>query len=340
MAIIWGRACWSQVFGQALRAAALLAAAGLSCFAAQGPARLEVRVTSPRTDLLVCEPLVLDVQVRNVGQTDVKQYDMRPGDFGYAISVCVPLGGTVSYQPGGSGPMRVNVKTVTLRPGETYRHREVIVSFSSFSHFLAQVGTYSVQVSCSPDGRTESAVQSAPLMVDVREPQGLDAAAFELFEGRRQALFMAGRTDERSMGEFQLLARDYPRTVYGRYARYYLAKALVAPRPQYAKSPYAKAAVLLEGLVSEEQAFPLTDQCMLDLAECYEQTNRKDEARALLGKLLERFPDSPVAAPAKKKLDSLQPPTPTPQVPQGVDAKPEPAAAPQPQPDQPPAPGQ
>jgi len=194
-----------------------------------------------------------------------------------------------------------------------------------------------VEVSFSPDGRPESAVQ-AGLSVAVREPQGLEAAAFELFEGRRQAYFMAGRTLQRSMGEFQLLARDHPWTVYGRYARYYLAKALVAPRPQYAKSPYAKAAGLLEGLVSEDSGFPLTDQCMLDLADCYEQTNRAGEARTVLEKLLEGFPESPVATPAKKKLDSLQLPTPTPQVPQPADTKPE--LQPQPKPDQPPGPAE
>jgi hypothetical protein len=336
MEVIRQRAGSNQVLGHALRAAVLLVVAAGPSFAAQEQPKLQVRATSPRPDLLVCEPLVLDVQVKNVGEADAKLREMRPGDYGYSLNVRTPHGSTVFYKDVVES-IRGQVRTITLAPGETYRRREVIVCFSSLSYVIGDVGPYSVEVSFSPDGRPESAVQAA-LLVVVREPQGLDAEGFGLFEGRRQALFMAGRTDERSMGEFQLLARDHPRTVYGRYARYYLAKALVAPRPQYAKSPYAKAAVLLEGLVSEEQGFPLTDQCMLDLAECYEQTNRKEEAKAILGKLIERFPESPVVAPAKKKLDSLQPPTPTPQVPQGVDAKPEPAAAPQPQPDQPPAP--
>jgi len=168
------------------------------------------------------------------------------------------------------------------------------------------------------------------LQVTVREPEGREKQALALFRGKAQGEFLH-MWDMAALGpppEFAQLARKYPDTVYGRYARFFRAASIVGFDWAEARRTFAaelvgldrgKAEMRLLEKVSEKRAsefadlarseppFPLADQCLLYQAECYlnSRANRRTEAVKVLRDLVAKYPESPVAVKAKKRLEKL-----------------------------------
>jgi len=294
---------------------------------------LSVTLSSPRTAILQYEPLILDIGIGNPGVTKCEINE--PGSLGhdFIVQITGPAGTTRQYTSRG-GAWRER-KPVVLEPGQTYTcrfvvHHGVFVSHRprrhSMNYVFPQPGVYSVSVHYPPGKGTVGT-----LNVQVSEPMGRDKEALQLFRGRKQADFVERPTSQREVPEeFRRLAAEYPDTVYGRYARFYLAATVLQHRYdwQQARRTFAaelagldrvkaerrlfekvfeKTAAEFADLAAAKPAFPLADQCLLYEAQCYtgSPANRKAEAVAVLEDLVKRFPKSPVAVKARKRLEKL-----------------------------------
>jgi len=281
---------------------------------AQQEGALVLRVSSLRTEILPCEPFVLDIEVRNAGDSVVQFPEILTLGFdGLRIQVTEPGGLSWRYVGLGDGLSVEGVPNVTLHPGGVYRYRALLhysahgrgrYAFPRPGHYELSV-TYAPFSSVRPAGDEGPKLEAKPIKVTVLEPEGRDAEALELFKRmeRPRSLLLSGKELPE---ELQKLAEEYGETPYGRYARYSLAYRLLNPNFGRSETNYRKAAPMFEELAGEEPPFPLADQCLFYLAECYEYTGRKRQAVEVLQKLLEDFPLSPVAEEAQNKLAALQ----------------------------------
>jgi len=305
--------------------------------------QFDVTVTTPRAQILVCEPFVLDIAIRNAGASAVEIDELYSPSSPLFIHLRGPDGKQIRFGPTVS--VYRGVRTLTLRAGAVYTHREILLYGMLYgSHGRKEAGypfstpgEYVLTLTYAPRYPKQPTFEAGALKVTVLESSGRERRALELFRGRKQAWFVEwsqGNVPE----EFRRLAVEYPDTVYGRYARFYLAATVIEHRFDWAEARrefaselagldrgkaerrllekvFEKAASEFAHLARGEPAFPLADQCLLYLAECYlkRYVNRRAEAVKVLKDLVAKYPESPVAVKAKKRLEKLgkKPPPPT-----------------------------
>jgi len=302
--------------------------------AAEEEMTLALTVTCERQPILTCEPLVLEVRISNRGAVPIKIDKSLSLGGPLTLHISGPEGGTRRYKP-----IRIASRVPTLqtiRPGEAQAYRLVLVygamplpgkGYAACFPF-SEPGDYVLAFSYETDTRR---LQAEPLKVRVAEVQGRDQEALDLFRGTKQGEFIEDRTKKVVPPELRRLATEYPNTVYGRYARYYLAAMLLEHRFDWSKvrgmlgselagldrgkaelrlveKVFEKTASEFADLARGEPAFPLADQCLLYQARCYtgSPANRRAEAVAVLEDLVKRFPESPVAVKAKKRLEQFR----------------------------------
>jgi lipopolysaccharide biosynthesis regulator YciM len=117
--------------------------------------------------------------------------------------------------------------------------------------------------------------------------------------------------------DFETLRVDYTDTIYGQYARFYLADRKNIRRPEaqpegwdnvtYGNYPFTESIARYTSLLEDAPDFPLADECMLNLAKAYRSVNKTAEAAAVLAELIEDFPESPVIQEATALAAKLQP---------------------------------
>jgi tetratricopeptide (TPR) repeat protein len=261
-----------------------------------------VRAKSPRTEILTCEPLVLDVELHNVGDAEVQvPVPLAMSGLGFAVTIVPPEGPEFKYQPL-EYESHLSLRQVRIAPGKVYRRRDVLLySGQGNGMYAFEVpGTYALRVSYTPGARSGPTFQSEALQVKVASPDGGEREALALFKGMSQVYFMYG-SDKPSIPEFVKLSERYPTTVYGRFARYYMARQLVTGACGRSHENYLKAGAVFEKLIEERRSFPLADQCMVYLAECYRHTGKAEEAAKLLEELVKQYPESPVAQAARER---------------------------------------
>jgi len=313
---------------------------------AAGGAALNVRISSPRTQVLPCEPFVLEVSIRNAGAQPVEiRYGRHGGLWGQhdtarhraSILITDPDGRKWRYR----GPIELHggINTVEVAPGQRYTYRQVLVigemrdaspsappaaplrqwPFWYPGEFTLEY-SYSLRADAGPEFKAE------PLTVQVMQPEGHALDALQFLKERQNDL-LAGIERRRSNGtdaqeagqwlqewverELGVAAERYADTPYGPYAKFYLAYHLAFPLSGPERRE--KAIVLFRELLDESPSFPLADQCMLYLARCYLHTNKKDEALEVLEKLLADFPRSPVTQQAQEEFKELLKPPREPQ---------------------------
>lgn len=117
-----------------------------------------------------------------------------------------------------------------------------------------------------------------------------------------------------ALAEFQKLKRDYPRNPYGDIIALRIQKCwntiadyeFLVGKFYMNKDSYDAAIGRFEGLVRKYPKYKNMDRVLLDLAICYREKGLDDRAAEYFGKLLDSYPNSPLAARAKKQLSSLQ----------------------------------
>jgi len=306
--------------------------------------RLVVAATSPRTTILCCEPLMLDIEIANQGDASVDVEEPMTLGHPFEVHVTPPDGQRFRYTSPWSGSH--SIRKVTIDPGAVYRARMTLLygglrsahQHRQFLHIFSTPGDYVVEVAYWPHRPKGPRLEAAALHVEVVEPHGRQGEALQLFRGQKQIEFMAIGRGKTPPEQLVRLKTQYPDTVYGRYARFYLAAALLEHRFdwQEARRTFAaelagldrlkaerrlfekvfeKTAAEFADLAGAKPAFPLADQCLLYEAQCYtgSPANRKAEAVKVLRDLVERYPKSPAAVKARKRLEKLgtKPPAPT-----------------------------
>ena len=304
---------WTR-FGRCL---VLLLSLAICCHlapAAEGQGmRLEVTMIAPRPAILLHEPLVLDIQVRNAGPSPATMDRLNCNLKGLALRVTGPEGKTRGCRPGVSVNL-LRSRQVVLAPDQVYLYRMVLLHGMLGSdgkrktpgYVFPVPGQYSVVLTYHPGYPKGSTFEAAALQVFVEEPQGRDREALELFCNESIQHFFTMNPSDGQMDapkDFQRLAEEYADTAYGRFAQFYLlgdlSRVLAMKDDERQKSLAA-----LEGLARNAE-FPLPDEVLLHLGLCYACLERKAEAVKVLKDLLAKYPKSPVAVKAKKRLEKL-----------------------------------
>ena len=295
---------------------------------AQEAHNYNVAVSSRRSVIQVCEPLVLDVAVRNDAAIVVEFHKMWKGSTQpLSFRVTAPDGGQWAYLPLVMTERALGPK-LPLAPGKIYRYREILLyggwqpgeGVKKAAYAFPEPGEYLVHAVFQ---HLQRRFESLPLKVTVVEATGREREALELFRGTKQAWFVEW-SKRQVPEEFRRLATEYPETVYGRYARYYLATAVIehhfdweeahraraadlagldptASNRRLREEVYRKTASEFADLAKAESAFPLADQCLFYLS----NLKGKGEAVKVLEDLVGKYPESPVAVEARKRLEKL-----------------------------------
>ena len=286
-------------------------------------AQLSLALSSPRTQIFECEPLVLDFRIQSTcseelvilpilsirdGMTSVFVVDAESSrtelDALLYLTLAAPPWEFVS--PGG---------------GITCRHVVMYSSHGKGAYAFPEPGDYTIEVTYDPvlrgpDGEPDGShpqIQPQPLHVKVLPVEGGNADAQAIWKQRMKRCGYRPNCTKPG-ADLDVLVAQYGDTVYGQYARFYLADPTKMPWPErpegmstgeYGQMRPRQAAAELEALLQEAPDFPLADEAMFRLAECYSQVGRRQDAVDLLADLLEEFPNSPVAPEAEEKLDKL-----------------------------------
>ncbi|GAB4487244.1 MAG: outer membrane protein assembly factor BamD [Thermodesulfovibrionales bacterium] len=119
---------------------------------------------------------------------------------------------------------------------------------------------------------------------------------------------------ERALFEFEKLKRDFPRNPYKDVIdiRIEKCKNTIAEYEYLVgefylkKGSYAAAIGRFEGVLHKFPEFYKSDRLYFSLARAYRKSADPDKAEALLNRLIEKFPSSPLVKDAAKELSSLR----------------------------------
>ncbi|MEJ2684620.1 MAG: outer membrane protein assembly factor BamD [Candidatus Sulfobium sp.] len=150
-----------------------------------------------------------------------------------------------------------------------------------------------------PDHRLASYAQYQIAMIYFDQIEGPERG----YSGAAQAL-----------AEFEKLKRDYPRNPYREIVNLRIQKCrntiadyeFLVGKFYMDKDSYNAAIGRFEGLVGKYPKYRNMDRVLLDLGICYMEKGRNDKASDYFTRLLDGYPNSPLAAKARKKLSSLE----------------------------------
>jgi hypothetical protein len=275
------------------------------------PLNLGLSVMSPRTKILACEPLVLHISIRNLGSEPIKM----PCPVGFNGPLVLEITSPDEVKKRYYALLRIRrfLRTRVLRPGEVCRQTEVLVygildvpgKGKQANFIVPSPGTYRVHLRYEGGASQDARFEAEPLQVTVVEPRGRDLQARALFGAAGSGEFMgrAGGLTE----EFKRVANEYGDTVYGRYARYFLVERLRARYlMEMGGGPH------LEALLKDAPDFPLADECLLHLSMYLQVRGRRPDAIRALEEIIKKYPHSPVAPRAAKRLEGLRKKAPAP----------------------------
>jgi outer membrane protein assembly factor BamD len=150
-----------------------------------------------------------------------------------------------------------------------------------------------------PDHRLASYAQYKIAMIYFDQIEGPERG----YSGAAQAL-----------AEFEKLKTDYPRNPYRDIIAIRIQKCrntiadyeFLVGKFYMNKGSYNAAIGRFEGLIGKYPDYKNMDNVLLDLGISYRETARNDKAAEYFRELLDRYPNSPMAARARKQLSSLQ----------------------------------
>ena len=119
---------------------------------------------------------------------------------------------------------------------------------------------------------------------------------------------------ENALGEYQKLLELYPQSTHAEAARQRVAECrqslaraefVAGYFYQRTRQAYRAAILRYEGILTQFQDYRQTDEVLFRLAECLNVTGRGTEARPHLARLLEQYPRSVHAEPARRLMAQL-----------------------------------
>lgn len=117
-----------------------------------------------------------------------------------------------------------------------------------------------------------------------------------------------------ALSEFEKLNRDYPRNPYRDIVALRMQKCrntiadyeFLVGKFYMNKGAYKAAIGRFEGLVRKYPKYKNMDTVLLDLGISYRKKGRSDKASEYFNRLLDEYPNSPLAARARKQISSLK----------------------------------
>ena len=118
----------------------------------------------------------------------------------------------------------------------------------------------------------------------------------------------------KALTEFEKLKADFPRNPYKDLIELRIEKCrnTIADNEYMVadfymkKNTYAAAIERFEGLLKTYPDYKKYERVMLSLGIAYKKSGQKDKSKEVLNRLVEKYPNSPVASEAKKELASLK----------------------------------
>jgi outer membrane protein assembly factor BamD len=118
----------------------------------------------------------------------------------------------------------------------------------------------------------------------------------------------------KAMVEFEKLKKDYPRNPYNELIEVRIEKCrTVMADYEYLvgefyrkKGSYEAAISRYQGLLTKFPDYKKEDQVLLSLSSAFKSSGQRDNAVMELNRLLEKYPNSPLAKEAKKELSSME----------------------------------
>ena len=281
----------------------VLAAVGASAEPPDTP--LRITISSPSESYLVGEPVVLDLKLTNEGSETVTT--MVPSAIEYTNTY-------LSYRSHGRSDWTsyrptlyksIGARYAELEPGESLMARGIFPASMNTPGdftFLKQPGQYQFRMQFTvrdggpmPEGGYPRLISNT-IAVTVREPQGREAEALELWNKvLKQSSYSFHAVSVAGGQPLMQLLSDYGDTTYAQYGNYVLAATdrIMYHSEVQDRSGSEYQAEFLERILETASAdFPIRDDVLFRLAELYSRQQRHDEAIALLDHLISEMPDS------------------------------------------------
>lgn len=247
---------------------------------------LTLTIAAAKPQFLPLEPLTLEIVVRNNTDYPIK------GHFGLCL-YCERL----ELYRGRAGEPRTKIPELSgvivlqtlpekvLQPGENFRER-ILFEFDLHENF-PEPGPYTLHAVLY-DRKKETSIESKPVTIIIREPQGIDRLALkhleDLYNGQAEKFWMGGTLEQDE--EFMLLFQD---TTYAPYVAETLFSFYSSRNPE-------KAIEYLEFMAGRSD-YPWADKALGDLFDLHQRLGHKAQLDQIVDRLKHEYPHSPYTRP-------------------------------------------
>jgi len=285
--------------------------------------------------ILTWEPIIMDITVMNKGEEPIFQPSRRPvlHTHDKRVIVHTKLQEEDDYSIFESYFHVSDSYSLSLPiyKNESFHIRAIVLTGIEWGHPLDESGSYELKADAKylrrdeSDSPVEIFAESSAISINVKAATGDDKEAKALWgiamtgavgieECGQTYLGMAEYAEESNSKipleryeALDILREAYPDTIYGQYARFLRADPWSHRLPGMLTEPEERAGVFRQ-FVESPTPFPLRDEAMLRLAECYLDGagGSREDALALLDELIREYPESPVIPEAEEMAARLR----------------------------------
>jgi hypothetical protein len=179
------------------------------CACGDGQDGLRLSISTGKHHLSQGEPLVLDIEVKNVSeQRQILKSPLTPESGHLTFKIVGPKGRLHKFQPYVLYSGEVGMQD--LAPKSSVKGRQVLFYSPNWGFHFDQPGDYTVQAI-----HRLHELESNVLKIRVRPAGRADQKALEHIRGNPQAMFALGATADPIIGrEFETVVRKYPESTY------------------------------------------------------------------------------------------------------------------------------
>lgn len=270
---------------------------------------LDITLRVDQQEYVMGQPIILYVQLRNPHDEDVE----GPPTFSWTevgtlwLNIMLSRDGRefATFRPAGMPLADVAGARPRIIPAHTKLITRAVVLPADGTSRLWPPGALHIRAKLYDWGHSHS-IASPPTKVDIRRPEGQDAAALEsLCEGDLirylgDLYYVRDTLGEPAIAALTSFVRDHGQSVYGPYARFGLVQM------HYYRKRYADAAEEAEALLRDVPGAAVADEAGYIAAASRFQLGERERARQLAESVVRRHPDTPAAEEARKLLATLR----------------------------------
>jgi len=247
----------------------------------------EVRIAAASSTVLLGEPVVVTLTVRNVSAADIDvavHQDIRTSLPYFTIKSSE--GSAQRFVPV-SQAMAGGRRKVTLPPGQALTGTHLLV-FGRDGFAFPKSGEYELTA-----GYEE--LTSNTISLHVLDPAGENALALPLVMDQEKGLALVGASNApAALESLEKLIASHPTTVYAPFAACALAQRALS------YSQYDEATTRFEWLLANAPAFPLMADVRLSLAQAYHGKGNVEKASEQIAAVIASSPNTTTAREAQR----------------------------------------